>query len=76
MAQFQILTKIEDGAKIAINIDQIRLIEDYDGCTLICLYDGEEIEVHECIDDIFPNSDTPRYKDKKTPFIPIKLSSN
>mgnify|MGYP003602282076 CR=1 FL=1 len=76
MALFQILTKVLDGRKIAVNIDDIKTVEDFEDCTLICLVDGDEFEVDECIDDIFPNSATPRQRDKKTPFIPIKLSSN
>lgn len=76
MALFQILTKVEDGQKIAINIDDIKIMEDFQDFTLVCLVDGDEFEVEESIEDIFPNSGTPKQRDKKTPFIPIKLSSN
>lgn len=76
MALFQILTKVEDGQKIAINIDDIKIMEDFKDFTLVCLVDGDEFEVEESIEDIFPNSGTPKQRDKKTPFIPIKLSSN
>jgi uncharacterized protein YlzI (FlbEa/FlbD family) len=76
MALFNILTKVSDGRKIAINSDDIKTMEDFEEYTLICLVDGDEFEVEESIDDIFPNSGTPKQRDKKTPFIPIKLSSN
>jgi uncharacterized protein YlzI (FlbEa/FlbD family) len=76
MALFNILTKVSDGRKIAINSDYIKTMEDFEEYTLICLVDGDEFEVEESIDDIFPNSGTPKQRDKKTPFIPIKLSSN
>ena len=76
MPFFNILTKISDGRKIAINSDDIKFIEELEECTLICLLDGDEFEVEEFIDDIFPNSTPTRHRDKKTPFIPIKLSSN
>jgi uncharacterized protein YlzI (FlbEa/FlbD family) len=76
MALFNILTKVSDGRKIAINSDDIKMMEDFEEYTLICLIDGDEFEVEESIDDIFPNSGTPKQRDKKTPFIPIKLSSN
>lgn len=76
MPFFNILTKISDGHKIAINSDDIKIVEDFEECTLICLVDGDEFEVEESIDDIFPNNTPPRHRDKKTPFIPIKLSSN
>ena len=74
MAQFKILTKVSDGRKIGINIDLISFIEDLEDSTIL-IFNDEEVE--ESIDDIFPNSDTPiRQRDKATPFIPIKLSSN
>lgn len=77
MAIFQILTKIEDGKKIAINHERIAEFEDIDGYTLITTIDDVRVEVRESIDDIFNDSSTPtRNRDKKTPFIPIKLSSN
>ena len=76
MAQYQILTKT-DGKKIAINNERISYFEDIeDDCTLIVTIDGDELEVQESINDIFPDPSTPTRRDKKTPFIPIKLSSN
>jgi uncharacterized protein YlzI (FlbEa/FlbD family) len=77
MATFQILTKVDDGLKIAINNERISEIEDLEDCTLINTIDGQQIEVRECIDDIFPDPRTPKQiRDPKTKFIPIKLSSN
>jgi uncharacterized protein YlzI (FlbEa/FlbD family) len=76
MTLFNILTKVSDGRKIAINTNDIKIIEDFKECTVIELFEGDTFEVEESIEDIFPNSGTPKQRDKKTPFIPIKLSSN
>ena len=77
MAHFQIFTKIKDGRKLAICDDDISSYEDLEHCTIVKTKDGEEYEVRQYIDDVFEDpAPVKRVRDKKTPFIPIRLSSN